>query len=86
VWFDDMITEAVFGGGTLTEFETEDRFVNRITTGLAYRPVPLVVFQLAYELTQTNNGQSLAGVTNFIPAGEHEDTSHAVLVGAAFGF
>jgi len=86
VWFDDMITEVGFGGGTLNEFETEDRFVNRITTGLAYRPVPLVVFQLAYELTQTNNGQSLAGVTNFIPAGEHEDTSHAVLVGAAFGF
>jgi hypothetical protein len=86
VWFDDMIEEASFGGGTLTEFDTEDRFVNRITTGLAYRPVPLVVFQLAYELTQTNNGQSLAGVTNFIPAGEHEDTSHAILVGAAFGF
>ncbi|MGH7339972.1 MAG: hypothetical protein ACREKH_05715, partial [Candidatus Rokuibacteriota bacterium] len=86
VWFDDMIQEAAFGGGTLTEFETEDRFVNRITTGLAYRPVPLVVFQLAYELTQTNNGKSLAGVTNFLPAGENEDTSHAILVGAAFGF
>ena len=86
VFYDDFITEAAFGGGTLTEFETEDRFVNRITTGLAYRPVPLVVFQLAYELTQTNNGKSLAGVTNYIPAGDHEDTSHAILVGAAFGF
>jgi hypothetical protein len=86
VFYDDMITEVGFGGGVINEFETEDRFVNRITTGLAYRPVPLVVFQLAYELTQTNEGKSLAGVTNFIPAGEHEDTSHAVLVGAAFGF
>ena len=26
-------------------------FVNRITPGLAYRPMPLVVFQLAYEFT-----------------------------------
>ena len=86
VWLDDMIEEAEFGGGTLTGFETDDRRVDRITAGLAYRPVPLVVFQLAYELTQTDNGKSLAGVTNFIPAGPHEDTSHAVLVGAAFGF
>jgi hypothetical protein len=85
-WLDDMVQEATFGGGQLTTFETDDRRVDRITTGLAYRPVPLVVFQLAYELTQTDNGKSLAGVTNFLPAGEHEDTSHAVLVGAAFGF
>jgi hypothetical protein len=44
-----------------------------------------VVFQLAYELTETDTGKSLAGVTNFIPAGPNEDTSHAILVGAAFG-
>jgi hypothetical protein len=86
VWLDDLIEEAVFGGGTLTDFETEDRRVDRITVGLAYRPVPLVVFQLAYELTETDTGKSLAGVTNFIPAGPNEDTSHAILVGAAFGF
>jgi len=86
VWLDDLVEEVAFGGGQLTAFETDDRRVDRITTGLAYRPVPLVVFQLAYELTQTDNGKSLAGVTNFLPAGEHEDTSHAVLVGAAFGF
>jgi hypothetical protein len=86
VWFDEMIEEAAFGGGVLTDFETDDRRVDRITTGLAYRPVPLVVFQLAYEFTQTDSGKSLAGVTNFIPAGEHEDTAHSILVGAAFGF
>jgi hypothetical protein len=40
VWLDDLIEEAVFGGGTLTDFETEDRRVDRITVGLAYRPVP----------------------------------------------
>jgi len=86
VWLDDLVEEVAFGGGQLTAFETDDRRVDRITAGLAYRPVPLVVFQLAYELTQTDNGKSLAGVTNFLPASENEDTSHAVLVGAAFGF
>jgi hypothetical protein len=45
--------------------------------------VPLVAFQLAYEYTKAENG-SLSDVTNFIASGD--DRSHAVLVGAAFGF
>ena len=86
VWLCDQIEEAEFAGGRLTVFETDDRYVNRITAGLAYRPVPLVVFQLAYEFTKTNSGKSLAGVTNYLPAGPGEDHSHGVLLGAAFGF
>jgi hypothetical protein len=85
-WLDDFLEEAAFSGGQLTAFETEDRRVDRITAGLAYRPVPLVAFQLAYEFTQTNSGESLAGVTNFLPARENEDHAHSVLLGAAFGF
>ena len=85
-WLDGFITEAEFGGGVLTALERQNRIVNRFTVGLAYRPVPLVVFQLAYERTWTNSGQSLAGVTNFLPAQEGEDLANAVLVGAAFGF
>ena len=53
---------------------------------IASRASDLVVFQLAYEFTKTNDGKSLAGVTNFLPAQENEDHAHALLLGAAFGF
>jgi len=86
VWLDDLIEEVGFGGGNLNTFETANRRVDRITTGLAYRPVPLVVFQLAYEYTQTNHGRSLAGVTNFLPARPGEDHVNTVMFGTAFGF
>jgi len=85
-WLDDLVEEVAFEGQTLTAFETDNRRVDRVSIGLAYRPVPLVVFQLAYEYTQTNSGKSLAGVTNFLPAGPDENEAHAFLSGVAFGF
>jgi hypothetical protein len=86
VWLDGLVQDATFSGGRLTTFEEDHRYVARFTSGLAYRPVPLVAFQLAYEFTMTDSGQSLSGVTNFLPAGPHEDHAHTVLVGATFGF
>jgi hypothetical protein len=86
VWLDGFVQDAAFSGGRLTSFEDDHRYLARFTAGLAYRPVPLVAFQLAYEFTMTDSGQSLAGVTNFMPAGPHEDHAHTILVGAAFGF
>lgn len=86
VWFGDFINEVDFSGGRLTALDSDDRRLGRISLGLAYRPIPLVAFQLAYEYTQTNDGKSLAGVTNFLPARSDESDAHAVLVGAAFGF
>jgi hypothetical protein len=86
VWLDGLVNEVGFSGGRLTKFVQDHRYVARFTTGLAYRPVPLVAFQLAYEFTMTDSGQSLAGVTNFLPAQEHEDHAHTILVGATFGF
>jgi hypothetical protein len=85
-WLNGLLREASFENGAVTELERENRYVDRLTLGLAYRPVPLVVFQLAYEFTKTNSGKSLADVTNFLPARANEDTAHAVLVGVAFGF
>ena len=85
-WLDGLVDEAGFRGGQLTTFETSNRRIDRFTVGLAYRPVPLVVFQLAYEYTQTNSGQSLASVTNYLPAGPTEDHVNTVMVGTAFGF
>jgi hypothetical protein len=85
-WLNGLLREASFENGVVTELEREDRKIHRLTAGLAYRPVPLVVFQLAYEFTQTDHGKSLADVTNFLPARATEDTAHAILVGVAFGF
>jgi hypothetical protein len=86
VWLRGMMTETAFSGGIVQAIERENRFVNRVTLGLAYRPVPLVVFQLALERTWTDHGKSLAGVTNFIPAERTQSTQSALLFGAAFGF
>jgi hypothetical protein len=86
VWLRDLVKEATFEDGVLTNFEQENRQIHRITAGLAYRPTPLVVFQLAYEYTKTNGGRSLADVTNFLPAQAGEDHAHTALFGVAFGF
>jgi hypothetical protein len=85
-WLNGLLRELEFENGAVTSLERENRFINRLTLGLAYRPVPLVVLQLAYEFTYTNRDRSLADVTNFLPARAREDTAHALLIGAAFGF
>jgi hypothetical protein len=84
-WLSGLVTGAEFADGLLT-LEKQNRFIDRLTVGLAYRPVPLVVFQLAYERTWTNPGQSLSSVTNFIPAGSTDNVQNAFLFGVAFGF
>ena len=87
VWLDGLVTRRPRSRtALLTNLEKENRFVNRITLGLAYRPCPLVVFQTAFERTWTNSGKSLASVTNFIPAGTSENIQNAFLFGVAFGF
>jgi opacity protein-like surface antigen len=87
VWFSGLIKEIDFSGGTLTDFHKESRLLNRLTLGLAYRPVPTVAFQMAYEYTRTDQGKSLSSVTNFLTSSkENENFQHAVLFGLAFGF
>lgn len=85
-FLNDLLGELTFANGGVTALEREDRNINRLTLGLAYRPVPLVVFQLAYEFTRTNDGKSLADVTNFLPARAKENDASAFLFGVAFGF
>ena len=86
VWIPSLVREASFSDGVLTSFKTQSRILNRFTGGIAYRPTPLVVFQLAYEYTRTNKDDSLSDVTNFLPAGPNDHDAHALLFGAAFGF
>jgi hypothetical protein len=86
VWLDGLVEEVDFTGGQLTSLTSENRWINRATLGVAYRPVPTVVFQAALERTWTNPGKSLASVTNFLPARANESTMNAFLFGVAFGF
>ncbi|HSD11212.1 MAG TPA: hypothetical protein VLF14_09520 [Candidatus Binatia bacterium] len=83
VWLDGLLQDLEFTGGEVTALQKVDRRVDRFTIGGSYRPVPPVVFQLAYEYTRANHG-ALAEVTNFLDTTDREN--HAVLVGAAFGF
>jgi hypothetical protein len=87
VWFSGLIKEMGFTSTSLTQFDSEDRLLNRFTYGLTYRPVPLVALQLAYEFTRTNQGKSLSSVTNYLASGkDREYFQHAFLMGLTFGF
>ncbi len=86
VWYDELLEEAEFAAGVLEEFEAANRWVNRLAFGLIYRPTPLVGFQLTYELTWTNKGQSLGDVTNYLIAEGDEDFARAFIFGMVFGF
>jgi hypothetical protein len=85
-WLDGLVEQALFSGSQLSSLTTENRWINRATVGLAYRPVPTVVFQTAFERTWTNRGKSLSAVTNFLPARANEDAMNSFLFGVAFGF
>ena len=84
IWFRGLVSEMEFVNGDLTEFDSESRILNRFTTGVSYRPTPLVVFSLAYQYTYTNSGKSLASVTNYL--GTNASHANSFLAGVAFGF
>ena len=85
VFFDDQLQGMAFDGGKVSAFETRNARINRATIGLGYRPVPDWVLSLAGEYTWTG-ARSLAGLTNYLAAGEREDDNFSLLLGAAFGF
>ena len=86
VWFGGLVNQISFQDGVLTAFDKENTRLNRLTWGIAYRPVPLVAFQLAVEWYRAKDGTSLSQVTNFLPAGPGQNEANAFLLGAAFGF
>jgi len=85
VWLDGLVRRTEITGAAVSRLLRDNLQLNRATIGLAYRPIPLVVFQTAYERTGTD-AESLSIATNFLPAKSFEDTSNAFLFGAAFGF
>lgn len=85
VFLDDQLQGIEFDGASLSAFDTWNASVNRATLGLGYRPVPSWVIQLAGEYTWTSE-DSLAGLTNYLPAGPSENDNFSLLFGVAFGF
>lgn len=86
VWFGGLVDDIAFQNGVLTTFDDRNTRLDRLTWGLAYRPVPLVVFHMAVEWYHADNDTSLSQVTNFLPAGPGQNEANAFLIGAAFGF
>ena len=86
VWFSGLVDTIDFRDGVLTRFDKSSPHLTRLTWGLAYRPMPLVAFQMAFEWYLASDGTSLSQVTNFLPAGPGQNEANAFLVGASFGF
>ena len=81
-----LVTAAHNGGLVIGAYQTSTPPAQAAFDEQALSGAPLVGFTLAYEYTWTNNGKSLAPVTNFLPAQAKEHDAHALLAGMTFGF
>lgn len=79
VTYDGDLAEFDFEGGQVTELEKVDRTQQRISAGLAFRPIPQAVFHLVYERNDAVDGA-------MIDPGVGVDSTNAVTFGMAFGF
>ncbi len=86
IWFDDFLTGFDFSGGEITRFETENLQQERVSFGLAYRPVTSVVFTTAWEHNRRVTGSQLIFPR---PVGTDplaDKSFDTVILGATFGF
>ena len=79
VWFDDNLEGFDFEGGAVTSRTLTDRSQERISAGLAFRPVTEAVFHFTYERNHALDGALIA-------PGVEEDATNAFTFGMAFGF
>jgi len=79
VWLHDNLEEMDFAGGVVTGSEFSDRQQGRLWLGVAFRPVPQAVVQLAYRRDDAIDGPLSAPAVS-------EDAVNSVLLGMAFGF
>ena len=86
IWFDDFLTGFDFAGGEITRFETENLQQERVSFGLAYRPVTSVVFTTAWEHNRRVSGSQLIFPrpvgTDPLP----DKSFDSLILGATFGF
>ena len=86
IWFDDFLTGVDFSGSEITRFETENLQQERLSFGLAYRPVTSVVFTTAWEHNRRVTGSQLIFPR---PVGTDplaDKSFDTIILGATFGF
>lgn len=83
VWVDGELSDVDFTRGGITDLGQGDREQQRIIAGLAFRPVPQAVVQLAFERADAFEGApfDLLG-----EEGGKSNSRNAVTLGVAFGF
>ena len=86
IWFDDFLTGFDFSGGELTRFETENLQQERVSFGLAYRPVTSVVFTTAWEHNRRVTGSQLIFPRPLGTDPLGDKSFDTVILGATFGF
>ncbi len=79
VQWDGNLEELDFAGGQVTSQVREDRAQTRVSLGVAFRPMPQAVFQLAYEHNRATQGA-------MIDPGVEEKTTNGIVFGMAVGF
>ena len=82
-WVGNGIEELDFSGGAVTALERANREQGRLSVGVAFRPIPQAVVQVAYERSTPIEGAL------FSPEVEGEDagrTIHGLTLGLAVGF
>jgi len=79
VWFDGNLEAFDFADGAVTGRTLTDRSQERISAGVAFRPVTEAVFHLTYERNHALDGALIA-------PGVEEDATNAFTFGMAFGF
>lgn len=83
VWLGNDLEELAFTGGVVGTLERTDREQDRLSVGLAFRPIPQAVFHLTYERSHAYK----AGLIS--PVLEEDDTARTVnglTLGLAVGF
>lgn len=82
VWLDGDLQALDFAGGVVTEAVRADREQDRLSVGLAFRPIPPAVIHLAYERSSARAGVLID------PAKEDGETGsvNGFVLGLAIGF
>lgn len=81
VWLDGDLDELDFDDGVVTETARADREQDRLSLGLAFRPVPQAVVSLTYERSHAYRGALIDPATE-----GGEETANGVVLGMAVGF
>lgn len=86
IWFNDFLTGFDFSDSEITRFEVENLQQERVTFGLAYRPITSVVFNVAWEHNRRVSGDRLIFPSPIGKDPLFEKSFESLIIGATFGF